>query len=201
VNSSRLALITHAATEAQKHAAFPLGESITERETAKIQASHWSVPKAERIWSAPEQRTQQTSRMLGLEAVITNELRDCDYGRWRGRRIEDIQMEDPEGIVTWLTDPSAAPHGGESIESLIGRVGRWMDEQRDAKHTIAMTHPAVIRAAIVHALRIPMQTFWRFDISPLSLTDLRFNRDVWTLRSSGCAFQVQRQLEEDEAVS
>jgi broad specificity phosphatase PhoE len=201
MNSSRLTLIAHAATEAQKHAAFPQDESITERETAKIQASHWRVPKAERIWSAPEQRTQQTSRSLGLQAVITNELRDCDYGRWRGRRIEDIQMEDPEGIVTWLTDPSAAPHGGESIENLIGRVGRWMDEQLDVKHTIAVTHPAVVRAAIVHALRIPMQTFWRFDIAPFSLTDLRFSRNVWTLRSSGCTFQAQRELEEDEAVS
>jgi hypothetical protein len=43
----------------------------------------------------------------------------------------------------------------------------------------------VIRSAIVHALSASAQTFWRIDIAPLSLTDLRFNGRVWTLRSSG----------------
>ena len=54
-------------------------------------------------------------------------------------------------------------------------------------HTIAVTHPAVIRAAIVHALQVPLPAFWRFDIAPLSLTDLRFNGGVWSVRCAGCS--------------
>jgi broad specificity phosphatase PhoE len=48
--------------------------------------------------------------------------------------MDEVQAEEPEGIIAWLTDPSAAPHGGESIENLIDRVGLWMDEQCAAKH-------------------------------------------------------------------
>src|SRR5262249_36002249 len=119
----------------------------------------------------------------------------CGYGRWSGSTMDAVQSEDPEGILAWLTDPNAAPHGGESMEDLIGRIGRWTDEQRDASHVIAVTHPAVIRAAIVQALRIPAQTFWRLDISPLSLTDLRFSRGVWTLRCAGCSLRLLEQAE------
>ena len=206
---ARLTLIAHAATEAQRRAAFPLDESIldepildepvAEREAVKLPALNWTVPRAEQIRSAPEQRAQQTTRILGLQATTTEALRDCDYGRWQGRSMEAVQAEEPARILAWLTDPGAAPHGGESIENLIARVGKWMDEQRIVSHVIAVTHPSVIRAAIVHALRIPAQGFWRFDISPLSFTDLRFSRNLWTLRCSGCPLSAEKPADKGEA--
>lgn len=194
--TARVLLIAHAATQAQRRAAFPSDEPITEQEMEKIVALRWRAPRAANVWSAPEQCAQQTFCALGLTAIVRNELRDCDYGRWRGRTMDEVQTEDPEGILTWLTDPSACPHGGESVENLIYRIGGWMDEQRTARTTIAVTHPAVIRTAIVHALRIPAQTFWRFDVAPLTLTDLRFSRNVWTLRCVSCTLQEQEQFEE-----
>ena len=101
--------------------------------------------------------------------------------------MDAVQTEDPEGMLAWLTDPTSDPHGGESIADLITRVGSWMEEQRGEVHTIAVTHPAVIRSAIVHALHLPLETFWRIDIAPLSLTDLRFNGRVWSVRCAGCS--------------
>jgi broad specificity phosphatase PhoE len=186
MNSSRVTFISHAATEAQRRAAFPLDEPVLEHESGKITELKWKLPAAAQVWSAPEQRTQQTSRALGLAFTFADELRDCDYGRWRGRKMDEVQTEEQEGILAWLSDPSAAPHGGESLERLGSRVGKWMEEQRSVKHTIAVTHPAVIRAAVVCALQVPVHTFWRIDIAPLTVTDLRFNNNVWTLRSSGC---------------
>ena len=199
MNSSRLILIAHAATEAQRRSAFPLDEPIAEREIVKLSAARWSLPQADRLWTAPEQRAQQTSSMLRLQSVVVQPLRDCDYGRWRGRSMDEIHAEEPAGMVSWLTDPGVAPHGGESIESLIERVGTWMSEQCNAKCAMAVTHATVIRAALVYALRMPAQMFWRFDIAPLSMTDLRFSRSVWTLRCSGCALQAWRHFEEEEA--
>lgn len=197
--TARIVLITHAATQAQRQAAFPLDEPVAEQEIAKIAALHWSGPKAERIWSAPEQRAQQTTAALGLAAAPVEELRDCDYGRWRGRAMDEVQAEAPEGIFAWLTDPSAYPHGGESIEHLIQRIGAWMDGEREAKNTMAVTHPAVVRAAIVHALRLPAEMFWRFDIAPLTLTDFRFSRNMWTLRCVGCALHGHGKCQENDA--
>jgi broad specificity phosphatase PhoE len=181
--TTRLSLISHAATQAQRHVAFPLDEPLDQREISKISSLGWQPPKTQKILSAPEQRTQQTAQALGLAATVTSELRDCDYGVWRGRELSELQAQDPEGVATWLADPAASPHSGESIANLIDRVGGWLDQQREDGHTIAVTHPAVIRSVVVHVLNAPIQSFWRIDIAPLSLTDLRFNCKGWTLRS------------------
>jgi broad specificity phosphatase PhoE len=131
--------------------------------------------------------------------MLADGLRDCDYGTWRGRKMEAVQSEDPQGFLAWLTDPNSAPHGGESIERLIGRVGSWIDAQSAVKHTIAVTHPAVIKAALIYALRVPSLNFWRFDIAPVTLTDLRLNRDVWTVRCSGCSLPTTGLVQEEGA--
>ena len=183
--TTRLTLISHAATQAQRRAAFPLDEPLDEREIAKITALGWKAPRAQRILAGPERRTQETARALGLSVAIAVELRDCDYGRWGGRELSELQSLDPEGLIAWLTDPIANPHGGESIVNLIDRVGRWMDEGTQAGHTIAITHPPLIRGAIVHALQAPPAAFFRIDVAPLSITYLRFNGKAWTLRSTG----------------
>jgi broad specificity phosphatase PhoE len=184
--NSRLTFISHGATEAQRRASFPLDEPVAEYEITKIMELSWRTSAATQVCSAPEQRTQQTSRALGLAFTVDDGLRDCDYGRWRGRKMDEVQTEEQEGILAWLSDPSSAPHGGESLESLVGRVGKWMEEQRAVRHMIAVTHPAVIRASVVYGLQIPVHTFWRIDIAPLTVTGLRFNNSVWTLRYCGC---------------
>jgi broad specificity phosphatase PhoE len=153
----------------------------------KILAVRWNAPSADRILTAPELRAQQTCQALGLSANVDSDLRDCDYGAWSGFSLNDVASSKPEEVQLWLTDTGATPHGGESIVELIDRVGLWVKKQRGAGHTLAITHPAVIRAAIVSVLEASPQTFWRIDIAPLSITDLRWNERVWTLRSSGCA--------------
>jgi broad specificity phosphatase PhoE len=183
--ATRLTLISHAATEAQRRAAFPLDEPLEKPEMARVAALGWKAPRAQRLVAGPERRVQQTAEALELQVEVAVELRDCDYGSWRGSALSDIELRQPGEVLTWLTDPATAPHGGESILQLITRVGGWLEQQRATEHTIAITHPAVIRAAIVHTLQAPPSSFWRIDIPPLSLTDLRWNGRVWTLRSSG----------------
>jgi broad specificity phosphatase PhoE len=191
---TRLSFISHAATRAQRRAAFPLEESLEESEVVKIVSLGWNAPGAQQILSGPEERTQQTAAALGLLFAVTDELRDCDYGTWKGRELDEVQSSEPDKVLTWLTDAAATPHGGESITALIGRIGRWLTAQSEAGHVIAVTHPAVIRAAIVFILNAPAQAFWRIDIAPLSVTDLRFNGRVWTLRSSSCALRSSDSL-------
>jgi broad specificity phosphatase PhoE len=87
-------------------------------------------------------------------------------------------------VAAWLSDAEAAPHGGESLADLFRRVSAWMDECIREGHTIAVTHAAVIRAAIIHVLDAPARSFWRIDIEPLSVTKLRGDGVRWTLVAS-----------------
>ena len=182
---TRLTFLSHAATQAQRRAAFPGDELLADSDLTALAAPGWKMPRVQRVLSGPEHRTRQTAQALGLSAAIATELRDCDYGSWSGLDLDDVQTQNPDGLAAWLTDPAAAPHGGESILKLLKRIGNWLDQQHNTGHTIAVTHPAVIRAAIIYVMESPPQSFWRLDIAPLSLTDLRFNGRAWTVRSSG----------------
>jgi broad specificity phosphatase PhoE len=113
---------------------------------------------------------------------VNPSLRDCDYGRWAGRTLTDVQAEEPASVAAWLSDAEAAPHGGESLSDLFRRVSAWMNERiREEGNTIAVTHAAVIRVAILHVLHAPAPSFWRIDIEPLSVTKLRGDGTRWTL--------------------
>ena len=181
---ARLTLITHAPTTATRLSAFPADEPPEESTLSQLATLNWQPPRAHHVLTAPELRTQQTAKALNLTATPTNELRDLNYGIWQGRTLNDLYAEDPEVIALWLTDPTATPHNGESITALITRVQNWLTAlaAEDTAHTIAITHPSVIRAAILHTLNAPPQSFWRIDIAPLTLTDLRHNGRTWTLR-------------------
>lgn len=184
---ARITFISHATTEALRQAAFPPDEPLIAGEAERLAALGWVIPRAQQILAAPELRTQQTAAALGLQAAVCVELTDMNYGTWRGSEIGAVQASDPEGVAVWLTKVDAAPHGGESITDLIERIGRWLEDQTGSGHILAITHPAVIRAAVLGVTQAPSESFWRVEVSPLSATDLRHNGRYWTLRSVGCS--------------
>jgi broad specificity phosphatase PhoE len=172
----RLTLLSHARLAGWRAMTFPADEPI-ELPVPPLDLGHY-----DRLWTAPEQRARQTA---ALDALPVPALRDIDYGAWRGRSHEAIAAEDPQGAAAWLADPAAAPHGGESLLQLLDRIGSWLDGFDAPGHTLAVTHPAVIRAALVHCLGAPPAAFWRFDVEPLAVADLRRHAGNWTLRKLG----------------
>jgi broad specificity phosphatase PhoE len=186
--TARLILICHASTDAVRSAAFPADEPLDPRGRADAAALAGSLPRADQCWCSPELRTRQTAEALGLTASPLSVLRDCDYGSWNGRTFRDVYAQEPDAIATWLQDHAVAPHGGESILSLTQRVATWLNgELAHHRQSIVVTHPAIIRAAIVHAIDAKPQSFWRIDIGPLSRTRLSGNDGRWNLLSAGCS--------------
>ncbi|MFL6122490.1 histidine phosphatase family protein [Actinophytocola sp.] len=175
--TSRVVLLCHAATRATRRAAFPADEPI---ETPPPPAP----VRADTYLTAPEPSCRQTAAALGLSATVEDTLRDCDYGTWRGRTLDEVTAADPAGVTGWLTEPSATPHGGESTLDLIDRVGSWLDGlPDDHRKIVAVTHPAVVKAAVVHAILATPRSFWRIDVPPLSRTVLSGQSGRWTLRT------------------
>lgn len=176
----RLTLVSHAMTDAMAAGRFPTDEPVNA--VGRNQIGRVDVASAERVLCGPESRTQQTAELLGLDPTIESALADLDYGRWRGDSLAGVS---PGEMTIWLTDPTRAPHGGESVVELFGRVGRWLDSLTCKRTSVvAVTHPAVVRAAVLVALDAPPKSFWRIDIAPLSRTVMHFRGQAWTLRSS-----------------
>jgi broad specificity phosphatase PhoE len=176
--------ICHATTRALRAATFGGDDPIDDVGRAKARRLAGSIRRADQCWTSPALRARETAAALGLNATVDERLRDCDFGRWTGLKFTQVLVREPRKLVSWISNPSSAPHGGEPIPQVMERVAAWIREPgRDKVHTVAITHASVIRAAIVHVIEAQLQSFWRIDVVPLSLTDLRTNGRRWVLRS------------------
>jgi len=192
--TTRLLLIVHAATSATRAARFGLDEELDEG--GRVEAAGWagSLPGRDslagraRLSCGHALRCRQTAQVLrdGTppgEDALDGRLDDWNLGSWAGRALPDVAAENPAGTRAWLDDPEAAPHGGESLAGLLLRVGRYFtDLATHPGHHIAITHPAFVRAAVVHALRAPPAAFWRVDVFPLTRVAFSANAGRWNLR-------------------
>jgi broad specificity phosphatase PhoE len=182
--TTRLNLLCHASTSAVRTHAFPVDEPLDPQGRQKLAVVPHRLRHSDRCFTSPALRASQTGEALGLGATVEPALRDCDYGTWTGRSLDDVQAQDPKAVAEWIRNPEAAPHGGESIVALMARVSGWLEVQKAAPGMIvAITHASVIRAAIVCALEAEPRSFWHIDIAPLSLTKLSANNGRWTLVS------------------
>ena len=177
----RLLLVRHAPTASTRRAAFSLDEALDEAGTRAASRLASSLPtRVDRCVSSPARRARQTAAAAGLVPDVDPDLGECDFASWAGLTLEDIHGSDPEGLQSWFKDPEAAPHGGESLAHMVGRVQRFLGRIHGSDGTTAaFTHAGVIRAAVVLALQAPIDSFWRIDIAPLSTTELHANGDGW----------------------
>jgi broad specificity phosphatase PhoE len=178
-----LTLICHGATGATRRAAFPKDEPLEENSVREAEAAGRRPAHADRAWTSPALCARQTAEALALEANVETALRECDYGRWSGLALKNVTASEPDAVALWLSDLSAAPHGGETLAELSRRVSGWIDETLSGRgHAVAVTHASVIRAAVVHVLEAPATAFWRIDVEPLSIVTVTGDGRVRKLR-------------------
>lgn len=182
MQTTRLTLMCHARTVAQKLACFPTDEPVENIGVASdVLAARYDAPR--RLICAPELRSRQTAAWLGADAIVDQALRDCDWGQWQGQSIKDLQHSQAAALQAWLEDPHATPHGGESVAQVCKRVSKWLVSlQTTPGHVVAVTHPFIIRAAVIHVMQ--GSAFHDIDVEPLSAVELRFT-GRWRLRLTG----------------
>lgn len=176
----RLTLLSHGMTDAMAAGRFPADEPLNALGRREVEAVDGLTGVAPRQLAGPEERTRQTAELLGLQAEIEPRLADLDCGRWRGKALAAVP---PDELEMWLSRPGAAPHGGESIADLVSRVSGWLESlTANPLRTVAVTHPAVIRAAIVAALEVAPASFWRIDVAPAGRVVMHCRAGRWALR-------------------
>jgi broad specificity phosphatase PhoE len=184
--TARLDLIAHGASDATRAARFPNDEPLEPSAIRAAEALRGRLRRHDRVLTSPARAALGTAEALGLDAEIERALRDCDYARWGGLDLSDVAARDADGFAKWLSDPDAAPHGGESLIALINRVGVFLSYMlRSQGATLAITHASVVRAAIVSALGAGPSAFWRIDVAPLAIARLSGREGRWNITSLG----------------
>ncbi|WP_158890847.1 MULTISPECIES: histidine phosphatase family protein [unclassified Pseudomonas] len=166
-----LTLIAHAATAAQRSGRFPLGSD----DVAATALKPLIALENSRVLIGPELRAARTAQLLGLSGTVEQRLRDCDFGSWAGTSLKDLQQSEPALLQAWLTDPHFDSHGGESFVEVGRRIALLLDDVRDPGHWIAVTHPMVVRAAVMHCLQSPWAAFPHLDVPPLAQLQLSYS--------------------------
>lgn len=77
--------------------------------------------------------------------------------------------QDAEWLARWETDPSCAPPGGESIQSIQARVVGLADEltgEFPEASVVVVSHVGPIKALLAAVLGIPLQSTRRLFLDP-----------------------------------
>lgn len=180
---TRLTWICYGPTSANRQGRFPSNEQLEQSAIDDTLSLAGELQHADSVASSPALAALQTADILGLVTAADPRLADVDYGRWKGRSLADIQSKEPQALIQWMSDPQAAPHGGESLAGLQARIENWMAEQQTCDgHLIAIANAAAIRAAILHVMKAPPTSFWLADIEPLALLRMTYDGRRWALR-------------------
>lgn len=191
----RLLLVRHAATAATRAHRFPADEALDASGVTGAEALSRALPAdCGELLCSPALRCRQTAEAAGLGTPeLDPRLLEADFGTWAGRSLEEVHAVEPQAAERWMTDPEAAPHGGESLVAFSARVAGWLDDQagRDGR-AVAITHGGVVKAALVHALAAPVSSFWRVDVAPLSITTLHAHDRRWTVVRTNAPVATKR---------
>lgn len=175
MTTTRLTLISHGLTLAQKRGRFASDDPL-------IQPPDTLPTCVGQLLCAPERRARESAALLG-EPQVCEALRDVDCGRWQGLALSELAETEPQALAQWLADPEFRSHGGESVSEAVARAGAWMDALGPGAFT-AVSHPAVIRAAVLHALGAEVKLFNRLDIAPWASVRL-VRRGRWSVQLVG----------------
>ena len=147
------------------------------------------------IVASPIQRTLDTANIianeLGLSVSTNQNIAEISFGDWDGSTNEEVKQKWPQEFAAWQGSWDVAPPNGESLEKFDERLLEGLHEivNTFAGRTVAVvSHVMPIRGIVRRALDGGVSTYWSPQISPCSISILRFWGDqaaeVITLNST-----------------
>lgn len=185
------------------------GVALTDRGRGDVErvAARLAGLDVARLVTSPLQRCRETAEILlpGANAEVVEDLGECRYGAWTGRRLADLTSE-----PLWRTvqdDPASArfpesdTHASESLAEMAERMVtaiRRIDEEVTQEHGpdavwVAVSHGDPIKAVIADAVGAGVAGLQRVHVDPASVSVIRRTGDrsmVLATNSSGEAIRA-----------
>ncbi|MEK9282850.1 histidine phosphatase family protein [Bradyrhizobium sp. ISRA442] len=134
------------------------------------------------VQSSPQLRSRETveplARRLGLSIELVAAIDELNVGEWTGRSFASLGR-DPLWS-SWNTRRGATrPPNGESMLELqartldhLNRIATWLPHG----HVALCSHAEVIRAVVLHALKLSLDDYHRVEIAPATISTLEVDR-------------------------
>lgn len=139
------------------------------------------LPDDAAAYCSPARRTKETALALALDPVDVAAFREQSFGRWTGRRHDELTVELGASYIDfWRSAATNRPPGGESFVEQVARVSAGL-AALPAGNVILVVHSGTVRAALAIALNTAPETALRFVIDPLSLTRIDRLDNGWRI--------------------
>jgi broad specificity phosphatase PhoE len=126
------------------------------------------------VFTSPLQRARRTCKLAGFgaRAQVDADLAEVDYGRYEGRRTDEIRKEAPG----WDLFRDGCPEG-ESVEAFAARVDRVVARLRDYRegNVLLFAHMHIFRFLAARWIELPAVEGRRFVLNTASLSVLGYN--------------------------
>jgi ribonuclease H / adenosylcobalamin/alpha-ribazole phosphatase len=133
------------------------------------------------IVASPIQRTLDTANIISNELSLgvtqNSDIAEISFGDWDGHTNEEAASKWPDEWAAWRGSWTVSPPNGESLQDFDTRVQRGRREILAANHgktVVVVSHVMPIRGFIKASLDAHAPAYWRPQISPCSITIIRF---------------------------
>ena len=179
-------LVRHGVTDHTNDKRFSGGlassnPGLNDEGRAQVRATaEWLAPVAEgidAIVTSPVRRTRESAEILGevlgFEVGVEEGLAEMEFGAWDGLTYTEVRDKFPDEVRTWLGNLDHAPGGGESFREVEKRVLAGRDrllEEHDGRTVLVVSHVTPIKSLVADALGAPLESLYRMELSPASVT-------------------------------
>ena len=132
------------------------------------------------IYSSPIERAFETAEPLAasrsLPIAILHGLIEVDFGEWTGMRFDDLSARDDWRRFNDRRATAIVP-GGESAADVQRRIIATLEDLQRLHvggAIAAVSHADVIRSAVLHIAGTSLDHWYRFEISPGSITTVTY---------------------------
>jgi broad specificity phosphatase PhoE len=184
-----IVLIRHAETDwnaekrFQGHADTPLNKLGQTRIEPVIEALRTWEPEV--IFTSDliraREMAEEAGAALGIEVIGREDLRECSYGEWEGKTLQEVRRAYGDDLEAWRRNEANLPRGGgESLIDMQTRAVAAIESiaEGHAGRTIALfSHSGPIRGMICSIFDLPIEERYRFEINNASLNVIRRQGD------------------------
>jgi broad specificity phosphatase PhoE/ribonuclease HI len=188
---TRIVLVRHGETDHTTEKRFSGGlassnPGLNERGRAQVRATaEWLAPLADQVdavVTSPVRRTRESAEILAEvlgkhEIDVEDGFAEMEFGAWDGLTFSEVAERHKDDLDAWLGSLESAPHGGESFQHVQERVLAGLERTLQA-HTgrtvVVVSHVTPIKTLVAHALDAPLQSVYRMELSPASVTVVSF---------------------------
>ena len=185
------------------------GVGLTDRGRGDVErvAARLADLDVARLVTSPLQRCRETAELLlpGASAEVVEDLGECRYGAWTGRRLADLTSEplwrtvqdDPASARFPESDAYASESLTEMAERMVAAIRRIDEEVTQERGPdavwVAVSHGDPIKAVIADAVGAGLDGLQRVHVDPASVSVIRRTGEramVLATNSSGEAIRA-----------